>query len=213
MGHEVRLQIFPDDSDVARDWLSGKSDGNAIQHCFHVFGFMRRGMQPWPFIERDSPELQIEAQRFIGIAQQYPWILNGFCDLDRRYDHLIYMLELMADDKQQEEMARVAVLGTRQVAGSAIAGQGFPINWSSATEAKVIEGYLNQIDQRELANRYLLTAFPAKRNIYKGPDVGQDFETAELSNFLNTLFLDLSKLLNIYKAARQTKFAVIVVRD
>ena len=142
MGHEVELQTFPEDHDVVQGWLTGEFDGNSIQDCFHMFSYMRRGMRPEPFFERDEQAEQDEARKFVQLAKTYPWLLGGYCDLDRRYDHLIYMLELMAENEQQMNLARAAVLGTEQVAGSACAGQGFPINWTSPAEAAALEKHL-----------------------------------------------------------------------
>ncbi len=213
MGHEVGLQIFPEDHDVVRDWLSGRHDGNSIQHCFHVFGYMRRGMQPGPFIERDAPEVRAEAQRFIQLAQQYPWLLCGFCDLDRRYDLLLYLLELMAADDQAMEMARAAVLGTRQVAGSARSGQGFSINWSTPDETVALERYLKNIDTHEMCRRFSVVSTPSQRTIYKSRQDLHLVSSEERHQVAVSLSSDLQQLVKFYSAARQTGFGVIVLRD
>ena len=127
MGHEVRLQIFPEDHEIVRGWLSGKQDGNNIQHCFHVFYDMRKGFRPEPFFERDDPQRQEEARSFVRLAQQYPWMLCGFCDLDRRYDRLIYLLEIAEEyELLPKSIAHAAVLGTHQVADPRVAARDFP---------------------------------------------------------------------------------------
>jgi hypothetical protein len=175
---------------------------------------MRKGFRPDPFFERDEPARQQEARRFVGLAQEFPWVLFGHCDLDRRYDFLIYLLEVGEQNGLfPAGMSRAAVLGTRQVADSACAGQGFPINWTSPEEAAALERHLKAIDQHELARQFSLAEVPSDRVLYKRYQYWDAVSPEGRKQLVNTLFHDLRNLTLLYTAARQNGFGVIVVRD
>ena len=175
---------------------------------------MRKGFRPEPFFERDEPAIQKEACQFVRLAQEYPWLLCGHCDLDRRYDFVIYLLEVAGQNELfPAGLARAAVLGTDQVAGSACSGQGFPINWSSPDQAAVLERHLKTIDRRQLASHFMLETTPLDRKLYKQHQYWDANSPKGRKQLANTLFDDLRSLTDLYSAARQTGFGVMVVRD
>ncbi len=217
MGHEVRLQTVPLDHPLVREWFeptSGHDPGEEIQNMFFRFGEMRRGMNPESFLANDTPASQVKKRKVVSLAQQYPWLLCGFVDLDRKYDYVIWMLERWcANEEGCEALARAAVLGSQQIAGSATASQGRPINFSTAEQADEIYRFLKRIEQRTEFPDLAFDQIPEERYIYKrcsaeslrDQDRRRELEI-EISNLLRAL-------LKFYQAARQTEFGVISLRD
>lgn len=214
MGHEAKLQAVPIDHPFVREWLSASADpGEQIQQMFFRFGEMRRGMNPEPFFALDAPEYQAYQRRILAMAQQYPWLVAGFIDLDRQYDYVIYMLELGAENDRDIELARATVIGFEQIAGMATASQGRPIHWSTPDQVVEIYKFLKRLDKKKTLPPLAIENIPPDRYMYKRfPDSLLD-DTMQKQVFENSIYSCFRPLLKFYQGARQNGFGIIAVRD
>lgn len=214
MGHEAKLQSVPIDHPLVQSWLGASEDpGEQIQQMFFRLGEMRRGMNPAPFFASAPVDYQQYQQRIMALAQQYPWIVAGFIDLDRIYDYVIYMLECWSEGPGEWGLAAGAVLGFQQVAGRATASQGRAIQWSTPEQVAQVYAFLKRIEQKKTLPPLSLERIPPERYFYKrlsetrmdDPETRRGCELAISSRF--------RPLLKFYQGARQSGFGVIAVRD
>jgi Domain of unknown function (DUF1877) len=110
--------------------------------------------------ERDStftrgiPEYEKFVDALEAMMVTNPGIENRYCDLERRFDWLKWLLERCAQDEYEQLLAATAIAGTSQILPSAKSTQGFKTMWTLPDDCGLIHLWLDEITVSDLKSKY-----------------------------------------------------------
>ncbi|MEZ6135546.1 MAG: DUF1877 family protein [Pirellulaceae bacterium] len=205
MGWEVELNAFPADCNLLAAVTRGEIDAELLTFVRTYFRMRRKlGCRVNSFAERD-PECQVFVDALETIVADHPGIDHRFCDLERRFEWLKWLLQ-ESSHAQDATLAATAIGGEAQVTPSARSIQGFPIRWTSPGTCELIHMWLTDLAQKDLRSHYDPDRM-RNANLYKwGPPT--DTELA-----FEWIMDDFTSLKSFYCDVAKNSEAVLVVAD
>jgi len=93
--------------------------------------------------EADYVSLIDSAKSWLDLDRRYLW---RFCDLDRKFDVLNFLLAEYADTPEAENAFSNAICGSESFYGDVTATQGCPIMWNDSRTTQNIHEKLNSVE-------------------------------------------------------------------
>ena len=148
MGTDLTLQAIPSDSKLFEIAAISPDHGESLAFLTRYFANFRSSSE-----DEIDRLFNSEAQR---IKVNHPGIELRFCELHRSYDSLHFLLSenRRNGDFYTNDYGTQAILGENNVHKNAIATQGTPLRYVSASGAAAISAWLNTISVESLRCHY-----------------------------------------------------------
>lgn len=205
MGVEITLFALPENSPALQGVIDERLSGDILQTISHLRGHLIDGrpaaddFEYWA--DGSSNEFMDALKSEYGAIQQNPhWLALYFYGGDRGHDHWVYLLELVASDRQRE-LATTAVFGSQQVNPSSTATQGAPIMWSDPKQVAAISAFLQSVDIELIRSTF--TGFPPDRKFYK----------RKRDDDLGSCLASIREVTKLYRRATRYELSVVSILD
>ncbi|BCL38313.1 hypothetical protein NSMS1_47600 [Nostoc sp. MS1] len=206
MGWELELNAIPAQCTLLESVLNGDIDA---EYLTFVRSYFRLRRQQQSRINK-FPYGEAEYKRFVDaleeLVETHPGIEHRYCDLDRRFDCIKWLLMKCALDQEEELLAVTAITGHSNVLPSARSIQGFPIRWTPPDKCKLIHIWLSDIAVEDIKSKYE-TILMQDAQLYKWQ---QAIDTNEAWEWIVSDFMALNQF---YQDVVDNSEAVLVVTD
>jgi hypothetical protein len=206
MGWEVELNAIPAKCTLLEAVTRNDISEELLTFVRTYFRFRRRQQRRVEEFVRYSSEYEIFVDALEDMVVSHPGIEYRYCDLDRRFDWLGWLLVHCAQRDDEKQIAVEAIRGEYDVSPSAHSVQGFPIRMTSPGKVELIDVWLSELRPEDLKRQY----DPEKMNragLYKwGAPVDPEAT-------LGWILEDFASLQLFYHAVTSQSEAVLVVMD
>jgi hypothetical protein len=206
MGWELELNAIPAKCSLLDSVLNSDIDAEYLTFVRSYFR-LRREQQSRV---KKFPYCEAEYKRFVDaleeLVETHPGIEHRYCDLDRRFDWIKWLLMKCALDKEEELLAVTAITGDSNILPSARSIQGFPIRWTPPDKCELIHLWLSEITEENIKSKY-------------EPILMQDAQLYKWQQAINTdevwgwIVSDFTTLKLFYQDVVYHSQAVLVVTD
>jgi len=158
MGHETNLQALPANWEIFRQACSGEVSGDEFQSALLYLRRISRqkknsDMRACMFSTLDDDE-RLVPEATLKLALEFPGLPWRHCDLDRKFEILLYLLGETTSCDKKLELFDYAIKGQRRIHPSVTACQGRPIMSTDNPTNKRIYEVLLPIEFCELAEHF-----------------------------------------------------------
>jgi hypothetical protein len=205
MGWEVELNAIPADCELLAAVARNEIDAELLSFVRTYFRMRRKlGCRVDAFARGDRGyEAFVDALEKIVAA--HPGIEHRFCDLERRFDGLKWLLQQCSRD-QDATLGTTAIVGESQVTPSARSVQGFPIRWTPPSTCERIHIWLSNLEPSDLQSHYEPTRMQAA-HLYKW------VPPADIKTAFEWIVKDFESLKRLYRDVASNGEGVLVVAD
>ena len=204
MGRETVLQGVPGTWPLLQKVRSGESD---IQTVFCYLSWLRRknrGTAREAYFSQDDDQERIDLLlATLDLIDSTPDLLWQYCDLDRRFEVLLYLMNEATQCERQRGLFRASICGDSQIHPDACGTQGYPITWNDAETTFKIHEAIASLEFGCLAPHHATEKFNAQTLYKKGND------RRELT-WLHTCFCELKEF---YRSTASHGNASVIVVD
>ena len=208
MGHETTLQALPESWEAIVQMRSGALKATEIQSVIHYFSWLRRNkddVDPSIFYaasldDAEYVSLLETAKHLLDSDRRYLW---RFCDLDRKYAVLNFLLAEYAETPVDQKAFADAICGAEPFFKNATATQGHPIMWNDTNTTREIYSKLTAVEFADVI-RHIRTEKYLNATLYKKGS-GHVYEL-----FLHEYFMALKEY---YRLAAFNNCATAIVVD
>jgi hypothetical protein len=208
MGWEVELNAMPTECKLFD--LINKKEIDADLLTFvrsYFFSRRRKGQRVNEFADNNSDEqYELFIDALEEIVVNHPGIENRYCNLDRRFDWLKWLLIECSCDEEERALAIIAIEGESLFVPAASSIQGFPIRWTVPDTCTLIHIWLNGIDESALQSKYSPSLMD-DAHLYKWSTSHGTEES------LRWIVEDFRTLRRLYQNISNTSEAILVVTD
>lgn len=141
-----------------------------------------------------------------------PAIEQRYCELDRRFEWLEWLLVRSASDEQEQNWAATAIRGTAPLSPTARSTQGFLIRTTSAPQAGLISQWLQGLTVDQLRRHYDPDAM-ADADLYKWGQIYNRDETNQPAALFNVIAEDFTALRQFYRDVSNHAETILAVMD
>lgn len=153
MGWEVELNAIPADCELIAAVKRQEIDAELLICVRGYFRLRRKHSCRVDSYTQGDPDYEILVDYLERIMVDHPDIQYRFCDLQRRFDWLKWLLE-QCSEGDDPGLATTAIGGEVQVTPTARSTQGFPICWTSPETCKRIHAWLSELTPADLQAQF-----------------------------------------------------------
>lgn len=206
MGWELELNALPSKCTLLESVTNSDIDAEYLSFV-RLYFRLRREQQSrinkFPYGEAEYKQFVDALEELV---ETHPGIENRYCDLDRRFDWIKWLLMRCALDEEEESLAVTAITGQSNVLPSARSTQGFPIRWTPADKCELIHIWLSRITEEDIKSKYepVLMQYA---HLYKWQ------QRSDADEALGWIVTDFTALKRFYEDVVDHSEAVLVVTD
>jgi hypothetical protein len=205
MGWEVQLNAIAPDCELLRRINDNELDAELLTFVRIYFRQRReQGRRDETFAYGDK-NYEIFVNDLEQLMRDKPGIENRYCDLDRRFDWLKWLLT-ECSFPQDAQLAEIAIRGESHVTPTARSVQGFPICWTSPSTCELIDLWLSELNRPLLESKFDPIRMNCA-NLYKWQQSGDREDVFE------SIIEDFNSLQRLYRNVVKNSEAVLVVTD
>jgi hypothetical protein len=201
MGHDLTLNALPAEHGLLAAMRNGEIDPDLLQWVESYFFYRRRG----------SRQNLDRYPRFVNAMEALvalnPGIDHRYCNLDRRFEWLNWMLRQCAKNDEEKQIATACIYGATRIFAPAESSQGYPFGWNSPDSVALIHIWLSDLNSTNLRREFdpekLDRARPYK---WRAGEKDHSEEFADIAN-------DFAKLKRFYEAVYFRREGVLSKRD
>ncbi len=120
-------------------------------------------------MEDDETRIELFSST-LNLVDASPELLWQYCDLDRRFEVLLYLMNETTQIESHLELFRFAIRGRIQIHRGAIGGQGYPIMWNDAETTFLINEAISSLEFGSLARNYATEKYQSQILYKKSED-------------------------------------------
>jgi Domain of unknown function (DUF1877) len=207
MGREVVLNALPTESRLFDLINEKKIDADLLTFVSSYFFYRRQqGQRVHEFADEDDKQYELFIDTLEEIVDNHPGIENRYCDLERRFDWLKWLLIECSCDEEEKTLAIITVEGESLFIPAASGVQGFPIRWTVPDTCKLIHIWLTGLDESYLQSKYSPSQM-SDTYLYKWNTENDAEESFRM------ITKDFQALKQLYQNVTNTSEAILVVTD
>ncbi len=154
MGFDTELNAIAPHSALLENIADHQIDAQLLTFVGRYFRRRRDSGTRDNTFARGTPEYEKFVDALEAMIMTNPDIENRYCDLDRRFNWLKWLLQRCAQNKHERLLATTAIAGTSQIFPAAKSTQGFKIMWTLPDDCRLIRLWLDQITILDLKSTY-----------------------------------------------------------
>lgn len=165
-----------------------------------------------PGFTQGDPDFERLVDAVEELVAANPMIEQRYCELDRRFEWLEWLLVRSASDAREQQWAEQALRGEAPLSPTARSTQGFLIRSTSAHQAGLISQWLQGLTVDQLRRHYDPDAM-ADADLYKWDQVYNRDETDQPAALFNVIAEDFTALRQFYRDVTAHAETVLAVMD